>query len=150
MSLVLLPLSGTLNNIYVSHQTTKHHRKSKMANSSNRRITNTNANLICLEALTISVLVLAIITLVAGRFPHSIQKSPILTVRCDFRPNCFLYSLVRFSSTPHRSKPNWPINGSRIQATSKTGTSFITSRSARACGSLPAHISRTRPQKSAR
>jgi hypothetical protein len=120
-----------------------------MTNSSNRRSTSGSVNLIHIEALTTLVLVLAIITLVAGRFPHSLQKSPILTVRGNF-PNSFLYSRVRSSSTPYRSKPSWPTKASRIKATSQTGTSFITSRSARACGSLPAHISRTKPPKSAR
>jgi hypothetical protein len=54
--------------------------------SSNRHLTTVNAGLIYLEALTVSVVVLAIITLVAGRYPHSLQHSPILTVGCNFRP----------------------------------------------------------------
>jgi hypothetical protein len=37
--------------------------------------------MISIEALNVAVMVLAIITLVAGRYPHSIQKPPILTVR---------------------------------------------------------------------
>jgi len=50
-----------------------------MTKCSSRQITTENVMLICIEALTVSVLVLVIINFVAGQHPHSLQGSPILT-----------------------------------------------------------------------
>lgn len=51
------------------------------SSASKHRITTRTAIILALEVLTLVILVLEIITLVAGRFPHSLPKAPILTVR---------------------------------------------------------------------